>query len=236
MTDEGVKLSQKAIQAAMAANWEEAQELNLQILKDNPEDIGALNRLGRAYFEQGQKEKATKAFQKALKINPYNTIAQKNLDLLKTFKGSKGNRVVVFPDLFIEEPGKTKTVSLTKIADKKTFSTLSVGEEVQLKAKKHSLSCYDPNGIYLGRLPDDLSSRLVKLINGGNLYQAFIRSLNFPEIKIFIKEIKQTRRFEDVPSFPTKNELSYLPFMPPELIHGEQPTFSSPEEEEEINL
>lgn len=227
------ELAQKAIAAAMAGNWEEAEKLNIEIIKVNPSDFEAQNRLGRAYLEQGKKSQAKKTFQKVLKLNRYNSIAQKNLELLKGFKGKRKIKIILSPDLFIEEPGKTKTVSLTKTADKKTISSLSVGEEVQLKPRKRTIACYNQKGDYIGRLPDDLSLKLIKLINGGNHYQAYIKALSSPEVKIFMRETKRAKRFADLPSFPTKGELSYQAFIPPELVHEERPKVKSSDEEEE---
>lgn len=230
MTNE---LAQKAISAALAGNWEEAERLNLEILKTAPQDIDTLNRLGRAYLEQGKKGQAQKTFRQVLKIDKYNNIAQKNLELLKGAKAKKPGKVAVSPDLFIEEPGKTKTVTLTKTADKKTLSSLSVGEEVKLQTRKHSIACYSQDGTYIGRLPDDLSSRLIRFMSAGNKYQVYIRSLNSPEVKVFIREVKRAKRLADYPSFPTKSELSYLSFIPPELVHEERPEMKSAEEDEE---
>lgn len=224
--------AQKAIAAAMTGNWEEAERLNLEITKANPNDVAGLNRLGRAYLEQGKKREAKKTFQKVLRLDQYNAIAQKNLELLKELPAKKQNKVSILPDLFIEEPGKTKTVSLTKTADKKTISLLSVGEEIKLRPRKHSIACYCQAGDYFGRLPDDLSQRLIKLINGGNKYQAYVKSLSFPEVKIFIRELKRAKRFADHPSFPAKGELSYQAFIPPELVHEERPEVKSSDEEE----
>jgi len=224
-------LAQKAIAAAMASRWEEAEVANIEILKQDPKNVAALNRLGRAYLEQGKKNKAKNAFLKVLKIDKYNQIALKNLQLLKSSTGNKKGKVLFSPDLFIEEPGKTKTVTLAKTADKKSLSSLSVGEEVKLKVRKRTIACYSQKNNYIGRLPDDLSLRLAKLINGGNKYQTFIKALNFPEIKVFIKEVKKAKRLAHIPSFPTKGE-PYLAYMPPNLVHEEQPEIENSEGEE----
>jgi len=53
-------LAQKAIAAAVKANWKDAIDLNKQILKDDPKDVDALNRLARAFSEMGEIIKAQK--------------------------------------------------------------------------------------------------------------------------------------------------------------------------------
>jgi len=40
--------SEKAIQLAMQNKWQEAADLNQQILEQFPEDVDTLNRLGKA--------------------------------------------------------------------------------------------------------------------------------------------------------------------------------------------
>lgn len=227
------QLAQQAIAAAMSGNWEEAERLNLEILNITPQDVDSFNRLGRAYLEQGKKKDAQKTFKKVLSIDKYNRIAEKNLEALKGLKVKRNNKVTIAPDLFIEEPGKTKTVTLIKVADKKAVVSLSIGEELKLQARKHSIACLGQNGDYIGRLPDDLSQRLTKLIAGGNKYQAHVRALDFPEVKIFVRELKRAKRLADYPSFPVKGEASYLAFIPPELVHDGRPEMKSDDGEEQ---
>jgi len=57
-------------------------------LKDNPKDISTLNRLGRAFWEINEIEKANKTYKKVISIDPFNPIANKNLKRLTT-KGKK---------------------------------------------------------------------------------------------------------------------------------------------------
>ena len=75
-------LQDKAIRSALSGDWEGAVEINLEILSENAQNITALNRLGRAYTELGQKDAAKDAYEQVLKIDKYDTIATKNLKLL----------------------------------------------------------------------------------------------------------------------------------------------------------
>lgn len=231
------QLEQKAIEAALAGDWQEAVKLNLEILKQTPNDIEALNRLALAYLELGKIALAKKNYHKVLSLDPSNPIALKNLEKIPKGKVSKrqvGEKTsfAISPDIFLEEPGKTKTVTLINLADKKILSQLALGETLNLLPREKSISITNSQGVYLGRIPDDLSRRLVGFIKRGNRYQAFVKSATSSELKIFIKEIFRSQKFTNQPSFPPE-ELSYQAFTPPELLHEEPPKISSEEEDEE---
>lgn len=234
-------LSRQAIEAALKRDWKAAISLNLEILKSSSRDLEALNRLGRAYIEIGQKSKALDVYQKVLKLDKFNSIAQKNLALIKssTVTRSKSKTVSgnAFP-VFLEEPGLTKTVSLIRLGDPKIIARQRPGDPVFLTARDHCVSIVSHRQEYLGRLPDDIASRIRKCIKGGNKYSAWVKSLDIDLhenkkqiLKIFIREISRSPAFRDTPSFPSTEKLSYAAFTPPELIHEEKPLTSSTEED-----
>ena len=66
-------LAQQAIQKALSGNWDEALELNKEILDSDPNNTDALNRTARAYAELGKIELAKKTAKKCnfLQINPF---------------------------------------------------------------------------------------------------------------------------------------------------------------------
>src|SRR3989344_1767437 len=106
---------QEAIEAALAGNWNKAVELNDALYEEYPEDITILNRLGHAYTELGQVNKASSTYKKVLEIDPYNPIATRNIDKLSTLRGSSfkpKEARVIDPDMFLEEPGKTRAIDL----------------------------------------------------------------------------------------------------------------------------
>src|SRR3989338_4300800 len=75
--------SENAIQAALRGKWTEAVDLNAAILRENPNELEALNRLARAYAELGEIAKADSTYRKVLVLDKYNPIAIKNLKRLK---------------------------------------------------------------------------------------------------------------------------------------------------------
>lgn len=217
-------LAQKAIDEALKGNWEEALSLNKEVLKQNPEDSEALNRLARANFEIGNLKQAVSCYKKALKLDPYNTIAKKALlrfgKMKETHVKSKkkktpaGNNApaLSLADIFIEEPGKTKAVPLIHLGDESVISVLTMGEEVRLIPHSHRVSAQTQDGNYIGRLPDDVSRRIIKLTRAGNQYRSLVKSV-FPQaVKIFIREIKQGPHIGSIPSFPANDKLGYKAF------------------------
>jgi tetratricopeptide (TPR) repeat protein len=226
-------LAQKAISSALKANWEEAVKLNKKILKDEPKDVDALNRLAKAHAELGEISEAKKIAQKVIKIDPFNSIAQKSLEKWKGLrKGEKAPPTTFSAEAFLEEPGKTKIVCLLHLGDsKKVLANLDSGDEVGIKLSSHRISICTPQGKYIGRLPDDLSAHLGKLIRRGNKYQILIKSAEPQEVRVFIREIKRAKELAEIPSFSTE-KINYISFAPPELVHKKERVATSVEEED----
>ena len=222
-------LTNTAVGAAINHEWKLAIKLNLQLVKQNPKDIEAFNRLGRAYLETGQKTKAVTSYRQVLKTDRFNPIAIRGLDQAKsrTIHLSPSPRSDSPLPMFLEEPGVTKILNLARLGDPKTLSTLRPGDRVFIVARE-----------YLGRLPDDLASRMRIFLKSGNTYSAWIKSLDLHSIhssqtslKIFIKETHRSTKFATTPSFPVTEKLTYAAFTPPELVHEEKPDTAGTGEE-----
>lgn len=208
-------LKRQAINAALSYNWEEAVFLNKQIIKEYPEDTDCLNRLARAFFELGKYPQAKKVYQSVLKIDPYNSIAQKNLKRVSSFKKAAPNgksnghaekdpnftKVMLSPALFVEEPGITTVINLTRLAEPQKLSILSPGLIVNLNLKNRRICVADMDDNYLGSLPDDMSHHLLKLMGGGNKYQALIKSVKSNALSIIVRETFRSKKFRNQPSF-----------------------------------
>jgi tetratricopeptide (TPR) repeat protein len=226
-------LAQTAISAALSGNWQKCLEVNKFILKKDPENIDAANRLARAYSELGNITMARKMARKVLSIDPFNSIAQKALEKWKGLK--QGDTYVSRPSgaqVFLEEPGKTKIVSLLHLGSPKTLAKLDSGDEIKLNTASHRVSLITKNGTYIGRLPDDLSVHLKKLIKRGNEYQVFIKSIDKEQVKVFIRESKRAKKLAHIPSFST-DKIEYVSFTPPGSIRQNEATDKKETEEEE---
>ena len=201
------------IKAALSQNWEAAIRINIKILKENKKNVDALNRLGFAYLMSGKKKLAKETFDTVLKIDKYNGIAQKNLKKINLIKVGDINteaRKNISPLLFLEEPGKTKIVECINVAPKQTLSYISCGQEVTIKTKRHSIEIRDHKNGYIGALPDDISFKLIKMMESGNEYSIHIKSINKSCISVFIREIKRGASLASQPSFTSTT--NYIPF------------------------
>lgn len=200
-------LLKQAIQAAINQDWPQAISLNLEILETAPNDVGCLNRLGNAYVQAGDLSKATQTYKKVLTIDAYNPIATRTLTRLTKQKTSSAPSKPVtngkFHTSFIEEPGKTKTVTLVRPSHGSLSSHLSVGHEVKLSVKKRRVSVETMSGEYLGCLPDDVALRIMTLLEAGYLYDVYIRSLTDKAIVVFIRELSRSTKANNQASFPS---------------------------------
>lgn len=203
-------LSQIAITAALSKDWQKAISANESLVKENKNDINTLNRLAHAYTQIGKLEQAKKLYKKILNIDKYNIIALKNLDKLTTFVksskhilGYKTTSYSLSPSLFIEEPGKTKTVSLRNTAPAAILSHLNPGDKVMLFPKKHSIDIRTLNKVYIGTLPDDFAFRLLRFLKAGYDYETYVKNASKNTVTIFIREVKRAKKFISQPSFLT---------------------------------
>lgn len=193
---------QQAIQATLEGNWELAITINEELLKENPSDIETLNRLAFAYTVVGKTTHAKNAYQKVLEIDIFNPIAIKNLKRLgsPTAPGATTSHQFV-TNMFLEESGKTKIVTLLNTAPMKIIQSLQVGQQVQMCIKRLKIFVLDENNQYIGMLPDNIGSRLIKFLNGGNTYEVYIKSIEGHSVSIFIREKKRSARFKNEPTF-----------------------------------
>ncbi len=211
-----LNLAHLAIEAALDSKWPEALKLNKKIIKEDPQNIDALNRQARVYMEMGKGNLAKKYYSQVVKLDPYNPIAIKNLKIIKAFKITNGNHDVTYenhgprlsPSLFLQEPGKTKVVALLKVAEPQKLSQAYCGMQVNMVIKNHKITIVDNHLNYLGVLPDDISFHLLKLIRGGNKYEIYIKSIKVNGLAVMIKETYRSKRFKNQPSFLENSDIA----------------------------
>ncbi|HSW58892.1 MAG TPA: tetratricopeptide repeat protein [Dehalococcoidales bacterium] len=208
--------SKQAISLAMEGRWEETIQTNLNILEHFPTDVDACNRLGKGYMETGQYAKAKEAYEKAIQLDQYNTIARKNLQRIERLgtnaAAPKSSTDKAEPTLFIEEIGKAGVVNLYQIATTEKLALLMAGDKVILKPQDTSLAVYNVRGEYLGLVPAKFGQRLTRLMSGGNKYTAAVIATKENSLSIIIREIYQDPKQMGQVSFPGRKLEEILPF------------------------
>ena len=215
--------SKQAISLAMEGRWREAVEANKGILENFANDVDTLNRLGRAYMELGEYDEARSAYSRAKTLDPYNSIASKNLRRLAHLEGEAnatkedgGHRVE--PQYFIEETGKAGVVKLYHLAAKEVMARAVAGDAVELEVNEANLVVTNASGEVLGWVEPRHGQRLARLMAGGNKYIATVISSSEDALAIMIREVYQHPGQAGQLSFPSKGLESLKPFVSDKLI------------------
>ncbi|HEY7376308.1 MAG TPA: tetratricopeptide repeat protein, partial [Polyangia bacterium] len=157
--------SEQAIKAAMQSRWEEAVQLNQQIIEmTQGRDGDAFNRLGRALMAIGRYRDAREAYGRALQIDPTNQIARKNYASLQQKaqdEAPSAPRDYVDPRLFVEETGKTGVTALVR-PQREALSHMTAGERVVLRRDGNQLFADNAAGDLLGQIEPRLALRLLR--------------------------------------------------------------------------
>ena len=226
-------IEEQAINCAMNGQWTEAVKLNESIIKIDKKNIEAYLRLGFANLQINKIKKAKEYYLQALKIQPNNGFVKKNLDRIKILESKKlisSNTTPLDPLLFVDIPGKTKTVSLVNCGPKSVLAKLTVGQKVFLMVKKRRVEIRTEEKEYAGCLPDDLSKRLAIFIKNGGVFSVYIKETSLKMINVLIKEEKKGAKMMKFVAFPSDLSVNLSRM---ESSSGEE---ISDDEAEEISL
>lgn len=205
------RLQEKAIELAAINRWDEAAEINRQILQLG-EDVDTFNRLGKALMELGQYTEAHDAYQQAMRITPTNSIARKNVARLEALLArgygsgiaNRKPRQQVDLRMFITETGRTAITTLIDVPRSSAVEALVTGEKMEFRVEGRMVYVVDADGTVVGRLEPKLGQRLAELINGGNRYLAAIAQSDPRTVRLLIRETYQDPSQRNRISFPGK--------------------------------
>jgi tetratricopeptide (TPR) repeat protein len=213
--------SKEAIDLALQGRWQEAANLNKEIIEDFPDDVDTYNRLGRAYIELGYYKEARGAYGRAVELDPYNAIARRNIRRLRDLKEPPSVEVEtekVEPQHFIEEIGKAGVVGLYDLAPKEIRARMVAGDKVSLKVDGSSLLAENSRGEYLGRVDPKHAQRLARLIQGGNQYASAVVRATRDMMTIIIRETYQDPGQAGKLSFPSKGLEEVRPYISDKVL------------------
>lgn len=207
--------SKEAIQLALAGQWKDAIRLNREILTYFPEDLEALNRLGKAYMETGEHSLARGEFQRVLGLSPNNPIAKRNLDRLRHLSDSRrspGERKQVTPKLFLEESGKSGITDLRNLASQDVIAGVAAGDSVILELFNNGLVVKTQTGETLGLVEPKLGNRLARFIKEGIQYDAAILRAGPTKVSAIIRESYRDPSLRGIYSFPNTSTSEFRGF------------------------
>ena len=211
--------TEKAIQLAMQNKWQEAADVNRQILEHFPDDVDTLNRLGKALMELGQFAESRDQYARATKADPSNGIAAKNLvRLTKLAEEAAASPVAVQqaqrvdPSVFIEESGTTAVTDLVDRASFHAIATLTAGDKLTLKVEGGIVRLFGPGDVVVGQLEPKIAQRVMRLVEAGNRYSAAITSIDEQHVRVIIREEYRDPSMRSRPSFPTQSGPEIRPY------------------------
>ena len=209
--------TKQAIDLAMQGRWREAIAANRTILEDFPNEVDAWNRLGRAHMELGEYQQSREAYHRTAQLDPFNTIARKNLQRLnylgevKVTAESTARKVE--PHRFIEDIGKAGVVTLYHLAPTEVRARLVAGDELFLNRDGNRLVVEDDFRQYVGHVDPKHGQRLVRLMAGGNKYSVAVVSSTEEAMTVIIREVYQDPSQIGKQSFPSKGAEEIKPYV-----------------------
>ncbi len=206
------QLVEDARRAALDGRWEEVLELNQQIVERQPRDAEAHNRLGRALLALDRIGPAIEAYSNALRADPANMIARRNLQRLELLRHrppsaealADGDTATVMPRtaVFIEEVGKTWVDELVNPAPPELLAEVLPAEQLQLAVEDGRLVVHRQDGRRLGEVEAKTAERVIGLMAGGNRYEVYALGLSAHSIRVILREVHRDPTQATTISFP----------------------------------
>jgi len=205
------QLIAEAQAAAVEGRWRESLEINDRILERFPREAEALNRKGRALIELRQLGAARDAYSEALKADPANMIARRNLQRLEmlynrpegTLEGAETSESTLpKAGTFVEEIGKTWVDELANPADLSHLAEVSPGEQLVFRTEDDKVYVASEDGVTLGEVGAPMGQRLAELMAGGSRYEVYALGISSQSLRVIIREVYKDPSLAGRLSFP----------------------------------
>ncbi|MCA9832446.1 MAG: tetratricopeptide repeat protein [Thermomicrobiales bacterium] len=207
------QLYQYALDASLANNWEEAIALNEEYLDRFPRDAEALNRKGRAYMELGKLGAARESYLEALKADPANMIARRNLQRLETIyktddaadTGVVRTQAIPPANVFVEEIGKTWIDDLAHPVENDILALVAPGDQLKLVVEGERVYVKTMEGVELGQVDQVIGSRMARLMAIGHEFDAYALGQSMGSLRFIIRETARAEESERIMTFPRQD-------------------------------
>ncbi len=198
-----------AVGHALAGEWADAIRANQKLIEANPEDIGARNRLGKAYAALGRAGEAIGAYRAVLVIAPQNRVAQNNLSKLEALGPGGGIAMAGGAAMEMRRAlGSTRGASvmtrLSRLAGDDVIESVVHGEMLDLAPSPVGIRISTRAGKYLGVINSTLSGRIARLIVEGNKYGVYAAHISPGMMDVTIMESFKSAKMANVASFPER--------------------------------
>ncbi|MDQ4099277.1 MAG: tetratricopeptide repeat protein [Chloroflexota bacterium] len=241
------QLIEDAQRAALEGRWEDAIAVNDQILERSARDVEALNRKGRALLELRRLSAARDAYSEALKTDPANMIARRNLQRLELLyqrpesaADAEDDAAVPLPrgNVFIEEVGRTWVDELANPLPVMRLSEVSPGTRLDLQIADGKLYVTDGNE-RLGEIETRVARRPIELLEGGNRFEVYALGISGQSLRVIIREVYRDPSQESMVAFPRQIRATQELMRERELLFQRDETdfmFSEDDEDAEPEL
>lgn len=236
------QLVEVARRAALDGEWDLAISVNRELLERTPRDANAQNRLGRAFLQSRDFASASEAYLAALRIDPANMIARRNLQRLEHLgreasASSAPGPIIPRTSAFIEEVGKTWVDELVAAEPLDRLSEVLSGEKLALKVENGKLIVTTSDGDRLGEIDPKTADRIVDLIGGGNQYEVYALGLSASSLRVILRETFRDPSQSNKVSFPRQiaQTRAYLRERDVLLQRGDESFFLFGEDDEELD-
>lgn len=202
------QLIEDARRIALEGGWEDAIALNLQLVEKAPKDAEAYNRIGRAHLSLGRLIEAREAYQSALRADPANLIARRNLQRLEALarRGAtlRDASTIAMPgtNVFIEEVGKTWVDELVNPVSAEELAEVFPGEQALLVIEEGRLVVTRPDGRRLGEIETKTADRVMQMMATGNRYEAYSIGISGQSLRVILREVYRDPQNATKVSFP----------------------------------
>lgn len=239
------QLNQEALTASLEHRWDDAIALNDEILGRFPRDAEASNRKGRAFMEQGHLADARESYQDALKADPANMIARRNLQRLETIyqadgadeKGHTRSQNIPKASVFIQEIGKTWIDDLTHPADNDVLAQIAPGDEMRLVVHGERVLVQTIEGVSVGQVDQTVGSRMTRLMGIGHEFEVFALGQTMNSLRFIIREIVKADESEGDMTFQRQDLMNQNLLREREqLSQREEGDFDFGDEEDEDDI